>query len=234
MASDIFDYFHVGLFSLAAAVCVLVALATKSTKVRNVSGGNAIALFASALTYLTLRSFPGRPEYRWLGYTLACTIFAYETAVVQGRRQGRAAIACGLMGLTLFTGFLGHLFSSTDLWLVFALGSLTYVASLLMLALRERGEPKSDHGELHGRVRGWYLAFFIFVWSVYPLVYLLGPAVTGVIRPWAEEVAYFGLEFFAKYAVAAMNILLAGHALDSFEKRRAAAAAVSVHRLDDK
>lgn len=130
-------YTHGGLFALAALAAFVVGLLTTRTKVRTISWGNAFPLLVSSMTYLLQRSLA--PEARWLGYTVACGFFAYETALVLGRRGERAVFAGLLMSLTLFAGYAGYLPSSdVDTWLVFSLGSLTYVCSLLLITFDDR------------------------------------------------------------------------------------------------
>lgn len=215
MSHNAFDYVHVGLFTAVGSAALAVGLLSKCARVRKVATGNALPLFISAITYLVLVELPKQPELRWLGYTLACTLFAYETSLVQGRADGRALWAGGFMGATLFTGYLGYLFSGAPLTLVFILGCVTYLGSLLLLALPERGEAPVAWR----KYKLVYLFYFIGVWSIYPLVYALGPAFWEVISRESEEIGYFVLEFFAKYSVAALNIALVSPLLDKMAEK---------------
>lgn len=194
-------YTHGGLFALAAMAAFGVGLMTTHAKVRIIAWGNAVPLLVSSLTYLLQRSLA--PETRWLGYTVACGFFAYETSLVLGRRSERAIFAGLLMSLTLFAGYAGYLPSSVvDTWLVFSLGSLAYACSILLIVFDERWALPN------GRLLRAYLAAFVLSWSAYAVFYAVGPAGGGILSASGEELAYFVLEFPAKYGVAAANIAL--------------------------
>lgn len=205
---DTLYYIHFALFTAAAMLAFIFGVLNPREFTRKVALGNCFALSVSALTYLSLVIFPA--EVRWLGYTLACATFAYETTLIQRSIESRAVWAGGLMAVTLFTGFLGYFASGTPLALIFAFGSLTYVGALILIACRDSGGVGEKMHKRADWLRGYYMIFFIVVWSIYPIVYALGPVVYGVIDKDAELIAYFILEFPAKFAVAFMNIGLSG------------------------
>jgi bacteriorhodopsin len=196
--ADWIYYTHAGGFFAAALAAFLVGVLAQRARVRTIAWGNAVPLLVSALTYLVLRTQP--PEARWLGYTVACGFFAYETALALRRPGERAAWAGVLMALTLFTGYAVYLVDGMlDKSLVFALGSAAYACSLYLLALEL---PRGAWTRL-------YLAAFVASWSAYAVIFGLGPAFGGVLGSVGEELAYFVLEFAAKYGVAAANIWIA-------------------------
>ena len=208
MYPDWFSYIHVGLFFVSAVVAFGIALVcgrdSEKRMVFKIALGNAVPLFVTSLTYLIVYENFSSPQLRWLGYTVACGFFAYETALTMKREQLRAVFSGILMSVTLFTGFIVYVLQETrNEWFMFAIGSVTYVASLLLLAFdREFRLPE-------GTPRRLYLAFFVLVWSVYPFVFAFGPAGIKLYGRRTEALGYFVMEFFAKYAVAAINIYFA-------------------------
>lgn len=195
-------YVHAGGFAAAALAAFGVGLFSPRSFLRSIAWGNAVPLFVSSMTYLLARTLP--PETRWLGYTAACGFFAYETALVLGRGGARAAFAGLLMSLTLFAGYAGYVAGGAlDTWLVFALGSATYACSMALIAWDERWRLPS------GGARQLYLVCFALVWSAYAGFYAFGPAGAGLLSRESEELAYFVLEFPAKYGVAAVNLAMA-------------------------
>lgn len=225
---DVYDYIHVGGFAAFGLGALVLAYFTHG-RLKKVAIGNAIPLLVTSLTYLVLRSNPDRPELRWLGYTVACAFFAFETAFALRQTKTHSVAAAGLMAITLFTGFVTYFLQKwLDVSLLYGLGSITYLGALwfILFGSKEEQEKKPSVSLMRGGNSGnwayWfqtpalnlytyevlYFAFFVISWSVYPIIFGLGPAFGDVISQSQENLAYFVLEFFAKYAVAAINIFL--------------------------
>ena len=200
--------FHMYGFLLVAVACAVVAVLSKCYRVRQVALGSAVPLFISSITYWAVFALDNG-SFRWLGYTLACGLFAYDTAFVLGRTEKRSAFSGMLMSVVLFTGFLGYLADGADLTVVFILGTVVYLAVLVIMKFpeAEEEEPPENTPKLR-TVKNVYYLLFVLVWSIYPVVYALGPVYSGAISREAETWAYFFLEFPAKYGVAATNIFL--------------------------
>lgn len=226
---EVLLYIHVGGFAAAGLVVLLWMFMRvwwerspgDETETLEAGGTQALALWVSCYTYATVLSVGAlAPWARWVGYSLACPLFIYEMARVLGRTRTRAALAAGFMFLTIFIGALIYFIqtpANPELrWLVFGGGGLSYVVSLAFAVLddRLRLPPMAS-------IDFWYAAALTLVWSAYPFFYVFGPAMAGYLSADAELLAYFILEFPAKYGVAATNVLLVerGHGRPSLVRR---------------
>ena len=218
---DLFDYIHVGGFFTAGLAASAIALLSRG-KLRDVAIGNAIPLFVSSLTYLVLRSIPDQPELRWLGYTVACAFFAFETATALRQTKTNAIAAGGFTAVTLFTGFVIYFLQKwLDASLMLGLGFVTFAIALLFILLGRKGNEEKVATRM-SEPRKWFLqpaidvfwyegiyfVYFTMAWTAYAIIYSLGPAFGEIMSRSMEELAYFILEFFAKYIVAAVNIYI--------------------------
>lgn len=228
---EVLYYIHFGGFAVAG-VAILLWMFTRvwwerspgdETETLEAGGTQALALWVSSYTYATLLSIGSvAPWARWLGYTVACPLFIYEVARVLGRTRTRAALAAGFMLLTLFIGALIYWIqtpANPELrWLVFGGASLSYFVSLAFAVLDDRMRPPPLMS-----VDLLYAVAIALVWAAYPLFYVFGPAMAGYLSADGELLAYFILEWPAKYGVAAANVVLVerGHGRRPLVRRMA-------------
>jgi len=86
----------------------------------------------------------------------------------------------------MFTGFLAARTLSTVKWAYFILSSIAYVL-LLTRVFKARTEATS-----------WIDNYIYFGWSIFPLVFLLGPTGFGVIGSALAAGAYLLLDLYTK------------------------------------
>lgn len=157
-----------------------------------------VDMFALAVSSVTYFGIYLREEefIRWTGYTFACSLFAYASARALGREMTRSVTAGFFMGITLATGAMVYFVEGTGpKGALFGIGSVTYILSLVYIVM--------PHGKTKWDMWKWlYFVFFVVVWSIYPVVYWLSPVFGDIISKDHATIAYFVLEFPAKYAVA--------------------------------
>lgn len=188
------------------AGCLLTIVGCLLPSIQEVVLVDSFALFISCVTYLSIYGI-GEEYVRWTGYTFACAGFTYVSARVLQQSRTRSAAAAGLMAITIFTGAIVY-WVDTDAakYMLFVIGSGTYLASMIFVIWKEVEIDQITVKTFRfTNFQLFYIAYFTIVWSVYPIVYLLGPALTGVIDQSQEEIAYFVLEFPAKYGIAALS-----------------------------
>lgn len=186
------------IFGLAGLGLGLVSLLVP--KLREIATINAFALSFTSITYLNLDN----PSIRWLGYTFACGFLGFETARTFRKQMFGAVVVGLLMATTLFSGFTSYYvltLTAKIISIVFA--TINYILALVMLG---KGVDWKNPFE-------WaHFLFFTFTWSIYPIVFLLGPVLLGVISEEMEYWFYFGLEYPAKLLVSIFNILIVYYA----------------------
>lgn len=137
---------------------------------------------------LEISSSGGQPIFwtRWLFYAASCSLLMVEIASAR-KVNGPALVEwIYLTVIVMFTGFLGARTLSSVKWIYFILSSIAYIL-LLTKVFKARTEETA-----------WIDNYIFFGWSVFPLVFLLGPTGFGVIGSALAAGAYLLLDLYTK------------------------------------
>lgn len=184
-----------GVFAALSLLVGLLGLILQD--VQETASITAIAFGITGITYMNL----SEPYLRWLGYTFACAFLSFETSRVLKKRGGLfTSVVAGItMASVLFSGFTLYFATSLAeqiLSVIFA--SLYYLSALFLIGWKMKLK--------------WYyiahLVFFVVSWSLYPVAFILGPVLLGVLSEEQEYYFYFVLEFFSKILVSVVNMTI--------------------------
>jgi sensory rhodopsin len=130
----------------------------------------------------------GQPIFwtRWLFYAASCSLLIYEIASVRKIKGAALVEWIYLTVIVMFTGFLGARTLTSVKWIYFILSSIAYIL-LLTKVFKARTESTA-----------WIENYIYFGWSVFPLVFLLGPTGFGVIGATLAAGAYILLDLYTK------------------------------------
>jgi len=137
---------------------------------------------------LEITSAGGQPIFwtRWLFYAASCSLLMYEIATARKVKGPALAEWIYLTVIVMFTGFLGARTLSSVKWIYFIFSSIAYVL-LVLKVFKARTEATS-----------WIDNYIYFGWSVFPLIFLLGPTGFGVIGSTLAAGAYILLDLYTK------------------------------------
>lgn len=137
---------------------------------------------------LEIASAAGQPIFwtRWLFYAASCSLLMYEIASARKIKGPALAEWIYLTVIVMFAGFLGARTLSSVKWIYFILSSIAYVL-LLTKVFKARTESTA-----------WIENYIYFGWSVFPLVFLLGPTGFGVIGSALAAGLYLLLDLYTK------------------------------------
>ncbi len=137
---------------------------------------------------LEIASAAGQPIFwtRWLFYAASCSLLMYEIASARKIKGPALAEWIYLTVIVMFAGFLGARTLSSVKWIYFIVSSIAYVL-LLTKVFKARTESTA-----------WIENYIYFGWSVFPLVFLLGPTGFGVIGSALAAGLYLLLDLYTK------------------------------------
>jgi hypothetical protein len=127
------------------------------------------------------------PWVRWAVYSISCSLLASKIATLSQFSLGvdRDTFVT-LITLTLLTGAFSAASTASEeaRWTWFGVGFVPYLPAMFLL-LKNRSVPN-------------LVAFVFITWSLYPVIYLLGPAMTGVTNLAVESILYLVADVFTK------------------------------------
>ncbi len=137
---------------------------------------------------LTVVTAAGEPIFwtRWLFYAGSCTLLMYEIALIKGMTRERLVQLLYLTAIVMFTGFLAARDLSAVRWIHVAISSIAYV--LLLTQLFSVRTAESD----------WVKYYIFFGWTVFPVVFVLGPTGVGLIGAALANLLYLILDIYTK------------------------------------
>lgn len=126
-----------------------------------------------------------QPWARWLTYTFSCGLLAYEIAGIARMPKLPLLLYILMVLLTLITGFFAAVASDiNDRWVWFGFGFAPYLISLILLI---------------GYSRNAGLIWFVIItWSLYPVIFLLGPLYLAQYSLTVESWLYLGADLLTK------------------------------------
>lgn len=130
----------------------------------------------------------GQPIYwtRWLFYAASCGLLMYEIGQARKVTPARLAEMIFLTVIVMFTGFLAARALDITRWVYFILSSGAYLLLVIKVFEARTAETK------------WIDNYIYFGWTVFPVVFLLGPVGFGVIGSALEAGVYLLLDLYTK------------------------------------
>lgn len=137
---------------------------------------------------LEIESLGGQPIFwtRWLFYAASCGLLMYEIGRARKVNPERLAELIYLTVIVMFTGFLAARTLVIVKWVYFIISSVAYVILVIKLFKARTEETK------------WIDNYIYFGWTVFPLVFLLGPTGLGLIGSVITNGAYLLLDLYTK------------------------------------
>ena len=123
---------------------------------------------------------------RWAFYGLSCALLTYEISKQLNIAKGIQWLAVALTPIVMFTGVLASVYSGTYKWIWFVISSIAFLAIAKIYYSTKSAElPR-------------ILIYFLFGWSVFPIVFLLSSEGLNIITNSFTGTAYLVLDFFTK------------------------------------
>jgi bacteriorhodopsin len=150
--------------------------------------------FITLISYIIMyegRFLIGDPETglywtRWIFYGLSCALLTYEISKQLNIVKGVQGLAVGLTPIVMFTGTLASVYSGTYKWVWFVISSIAFLAIAKIYYSTKSAElPRISR-------------YFLFGWSVFPIVFLFSPEGLNIINNSFAGIAYLVLDFFTK------------------------------------
>ncbi len=137
---------------------------------------------------LEIANKSGQPIFwtRWLFYVASCSLLIYEIASVRQVKGAALVEWIYLIVIVMFAGFLGARTVTSIKWIYFSLSSIAYIV-LLAKVFKARTDSTD-----------WIENYIYFGWSVFPLVFLLGPTGFGIIGSALAAGIYLLLDLYTK------------------------------------
>ena len=137
---------------------------------------------------LEITAASGQPIFwtRWLFYGASCSLLMFEIASARKIKGIALAEWIYLTVIVMVAGFLGARTLTSVKWIYFILSSVAYIL-LVVKVLKARTEST-----------GWIENYIYFGWSVFPLVFLLGPTGFGLIGSAIAAGIYLLLDLYTK------------------------------------
>ena len=123
---------------------------------------------------------------RWVFYGLSCALLTYDISRQLNIAKGIQWLAVVLTPIVMFTGVLASVYSGTYKWVWFVISSIAFLAIAKIYY-------STKSAELSRISR-----YFLFGWSVFPIVFLLSPEGLNIITNSFAGIAYLILDFFTK------------------------------------
>jgi sensory rhodopsin len=123
---------------------------------------------------------------RWLFYAASCSLLMYEIGMTRKVKLGRLAELIFLTVVVMFAGFLAARTLTVFKWVYFILSSIAYILLVIKVFEARTEETK------------WIDSYIYFGWSIFPVVFLLGPTGFGVIGSAVAAGAYLLLDLYTK------------------------------------
>jgi sensory rhodopsin len=150
-----------------------------------------ISYVLMALGFLVVTSSYGEPVYwsRWLFYMGSCSLLTISVAVILGKTQTVTMTKIPILTMVvMFCGFLAAFITSIERWWFFAFSSIAYLALLITLF---QGIPREG---INARLM-WFIIIF---WSLFPVVFILGPTGFGFLNTFYTVLLYAVLDVITK------------------------------------
>jgi len=123
---------------------------------------------------------------RWAFYGLSCALLTYEISKQLNIAKGIQWLAIILTPIVMFTGSLASIYTETYKWIWFVISSIAFLAIAKIYYSTKSAElPRIS-------------MYFLFGWSVFPLVFLLSPEGLSIINNSFAGTVYLVLDFFTK------------------------------------
>jgi sensory rhodopsin len=145
---------------------------------------------------LILVTEDGEPIYpsRWLFYAASCTLLIVEIARLKRIEGQERTYLIYLTAIVMGTGFLAARDLTAVRWAFFAIGALAYLLLIVkVLSIRARDSR-------------WVRRYIWFGWTLFPVVFLLGPTGWGWLGAGWTALFYLLLDLYTKVV---FNIRLA-------------------------
>ena len=135
---------------------------------------------------LTVSTAAGEPIYwsRWLFYGASCTLLMLEISQLKGVRGGKLVQLLYLTVIVMFTGFLAARDVTGVRWAFFVIGALAYLVLIVKL--------------LSVKTYKWVRRYIWFGWTLFPIVFLLGPTGWGWFGAGLTSFLYLLLDLYTK------------------------------------
>lgn len=150
-----------------------------------------ISYVLMALGFLVVTSSFGEPVYwsRWLFYMASCSLLTVSVAVILRNINTLTLVKIPILTmLVMFCGFLAAFITSIERWWFFAFSSIAYIALLITLF---QGIPREG---MNSRLM-WFIIIF---WSIFPVVFVLGPTGIGFFNTFYTVLFYAVLDVITK------------------------------------
>ncbi len=150
-----------------------------------------ISYVLMALGFLVVNSSYGEPVYwsRWLFYMGSCSLLTISVAVILRKTQTVTMAKIPILTMVvMFCGFLAAFITSIERWWFFAFSSIAYLALLITLF---QGIPREG---INARLM-WFIIIF---WSLFPVVFILGPTGIGFLTTFYTVLLYAVLDVITK------------------------------------
>ena len=123
---------------------------------------------------------------RWVFYGLSCALLTHDISKQLNIAKGIQWLAVALTPIVMFTGALASVYSGTYKWIWFVISSVAFLAIAKIYYSTKSAElPRIS-------------IYFLFGWSVFPLVFLLSPEGLNIITNPFAGIAYLVLDLFTK------------------------------------
>lgn len=161
--------------------------------------------------------------FRYADWTLSTPIITYYLAMLAGTRIRTRIAAVAANVLMVLTGYVAAVTTGTGKWIFFALASLFFVGLLyfyLSTFDRAIGENPETSQALFRSLRD----LTVSVWSLYPIVFLLGPNGVGLLQVADHDLTIVFLDLTAKVGFMGL-MLVRQYQLNTFLSAETTAAA---------
>ncbi len=123
---------------------------------------------------------------RWVFYGLSCALLTHDISKQLNIAKGIQWLAVALTPIVMFTGALASVYSGTYKWVWFVISSIAFLAIAKIYYSTKSAElPRIS-------------IYFLFGWSVFPLVFLISSEGLNIINNSFAGTAYLVLDLFTK------------------------------------
>ena len=139
---------------------------------------------------LTVTTSAGEPIYwtRWLFYGFSCTLLMVEIGKLKKIQGGDLAQVLYLTAIVMVTGFLAARDLTDVRWIHFIISAVAYVMLVMrVVSVKTAGSQ-------------WVNSYIYFGWTLFPIVFLLGPTGFGLLGAAVTNLLYLLLDIYTKIA----------------------------------
>jgi sensory rhodopsin len=184
------------IFGIATVIFTLLSLRSGTDELLSfvdilVAFLTTISYVLMALGFLVVTSGFGEPIYwsRWLFYMGSCSLLTVSVAIILGKTKTIIMAKIPILTMVvMFCGFLAAFITSIERWWFFAFSSIAYLALLITLF---QGIPREG---INVRLM-WFIIIF---WSLFPVVFILGPTGIGFLTTFYTVLLYAVLDVITK------------------------------------